>query len=229
MATNQGQGGRGEAEEGAGEKQQQIPVEQRGQRRQQQQQAGESGSHAMTQREQGVQQARSVVSPFSQIRSMMDDMERLFATPFLRRGSLLERFEDLFQGPSTEPALWAPDVDIFRKEDQLVVRADLPGLDPSDVRLEVLDDNLIIEGERLQEHEERPKGGYRFERSYGVFRRVIPLPQGVDPDSAKAEMKSGVLEVAFKMPEGKQRKHIEIHGGSEKETTEEEESKGTVH
>lgn len=158
--------------------------------------------------------------PLARMRSMMDELERFFDAPFFGGSSRLERFFDegpgwptRIQGGSFE--FWAPDVDVFERGDQWVVRADLPGLEPKDIHLEIRDGYLLLSGERLSEREERPAGGARFERSYGSFRRTIPLPEAVDPDAAKAEMRNGVLEVSFKMPEGGRARRIEIQSGEQ--------------
>jgi HSP20 family protein len=104
-----------------------------------------------------------------------------------------------------------PDIDVFEREGKLVVRADLPGLSKDDVRVEVDEGALVMQGERRQEREVEGSGTYRSERFYGSFRRVIPLPEGIDPDTAEAHFENGVLEVSFRLPQQKARgKRIEI-------------------
>lgn len=95
------------------------------------------------------------------------------------------------------PFDWAPQTEIFERDNQLVVRADLPGLNKEDIDLDITDDRITIRGERKSEHEENEKGIYRSERSYGSFYRSLPLPDGVDPDKAKANFTNGVLEVTM--------------------------------
>jgi HSP20 family protein len=97
-------------------------------------------------------------------------------------------------------AAWAPPVEVSERGGLLVVRAELPGLDPKDVRVELREDALTIEGERRHEHEEKGKGFFRSERSYGSFFRQVRLPEGMDPESAKATFKNGVLEVTMPAP-----------------------------
>jgi len=97
--------------------------------------------------------------------------------------------------------LWAPQVEMFERGNNLVVRADLPGLSREDVDVEVDDDALIIRGERRNELEDDQEGYYRSERSYGSFYRAIPLPENVDPTSCQATFKDGVLEVTLPKPE----------------------------
>jgi HSP20 family protein len=99
-----------------------------------------------------------------------------------------------------------------------VVRADLPGLKREDVNIEVRDDELILSGERRSEHEESEGGYYRSERSYGSFYRSIPLPEGVDADTAKARFDNGVLEITMQAPQPSGRaRRIQIEEGARTE------------
>jgi HSP20 family protein len=133
---------------------------------------------------------------------------RLIASefPLLRRlGRDLDSFFDRVgrfgvDRPFTEPATfaWAPDLELFERGNEFIVRADVPGMKREDVTIEITDSELTIRGERKQEKEEKDKGFYRSERSYGAFFRSIALPDGVKLDQAKATVKDGVLEV--KMP-----------------------------
>ena len=90
-----------------------------------------------------------------------------------------------------------------------------PALDKDDVRVELTDDGLVIEGERRREHEERLEGGYRSEIEYGRFYRLIPLPEGANIDQAQARINNGVLEVAIPMAEARrQRRSIPVETGA---------------
>ena len=80
------------------------------------------------------------------------------------------------------------------------MRVDLPGMAREDIKVEVTDETLTIEGERRHTEEKEEKGYYRSERSYGRFARTIALPEGADATTAKAEFKNGVLEVALDLP-----------------------------
>jgi len=101
---------------------------------------------------------------------------------------------------ASEWTAWAPEVEVFRRNNEMVVRADLPGLKKEDVTVDVTDDAITIAGERRQEHEEDRAGVYRSERSYGSFCRVVPLPPGAMGDQAKANFKNGVLEITMPAP-----------------------------
>ena len=135
--------------------------------------------------------ARGWSDPLSSFRRFADDMERRL----LGRSAL-----DRSRESSGFAALWMPQVETFQRGSQFVVRADLPGLNPSDVTVEVADDSLVIEGERRNEHEEQREGYYATERSYGSFHRQVPLPEGAIADSATATFKNGVLEVSMEAP-----------------------------
>ncbi len=80
------------------------------------------------------------------------------------------------------------------------MRADLPGLKKDDMKIDINDGAITIEGERREEHEEDREGYYRTERSYGSFYRVVPLPEGAITDSAKAHFNDGVLEIVVQAP-----------------------------
>jgi len=153
-------------------------------------------------------------SPFALMRRVAEDMDRMFESFGFGRGRFAPRlWSDLPERfAEAEQAIWAPEIEVFDREGQYVVRADLPGLKKEDVRVEVTDNALILEGERRKEHEERREGFYRSERSYGRFSRAIPLPEGVDTEHVKAEFKDGVLEVRLPAPrrQQQQRRQIEI-------------------
>jgi HSP20 family protein len=102
--------------------------------------------------------------------------------------------------PTSGTAIWAPDVDVFHRGNELVIRADLPGLKRDDVAVEISDEAVTISGERSQEREDERGGFYRIERSYGSFYRVIPLPEGAIGDQAKAAFNNGVLEITMPAP-----------------------------
>jgi len=91
--------------------------------------------------------------------------------------------------------IWAPEIEISHKDNEFIVRADLPGMKKDDVWVDVADDDITISGERRHEEETEQGGVYRTERSYSSFCRTIPLPDGVMADRAQATFKNGVLEI----------------------------------
>jgi HSP20 family protein len=140
-------------------------------------------------------------SPFSMMRRMMEDMDRTFGEFALSRRS------------ESESGGWMPAIDVYERDGHLKVCAELPGLKPEDVKVEVTDDELIIRGERKREHEESKEGFYRAERSYGSFYRSVPLPEGVKAEEAKADFHDGELRVTIPISERKSR-HREIPIGA---------------
>ena len=109
-------------------------------------------------------------------------------------------FRPLFLKEGSDPFDWSPDLESFERKGQFVVRADLPGLTKDDVKLNVENGILSIQGERKQEAETTNDGWYRTERSYGAFFRSLPLPEGVKTDQINATFKNGVLEVVMPLP-----------------------------
>jgi HSP20 family protein len=157
-------------------------------------------------------------NPFGMMRSMMEQMDRLFED-FTGAGGGRTRSMALPPAPQGTgvgygtTSLWYPQIEVSEKQGNLVVCADLPGLKKEDVQLEVHDDHLVLQGERRNESSQTEGGLYRTERSYGSFYRTIPLPDGVNPDQVRATFKDGVLEVTVPVPNRQQQlqgRRIEI-------------------
>jgi HSP20 family protein len=159
--------------------------------------------------------------PFDLFERFADEVDRIFEDFGFSRGGLAPRAgRGLFQSPGRgaagESGTWAPEIEAFHRGNDLVVRADLPGLTREDVKVDVTDDRIIVQGERRREHEEEREGFYRSERSYGSFTRVIPLPEGAITDQAKASFKDGVLEITMPAPpeEVRRGRRLEISEGT---------------
>jgi HSP20 family protein len=145
------------------------------------------------------------LSPFTLMRRLTEDMDRMFS------GFGGGGFATREMGP------WAPPVEIREQDGNLVVSAELPGVNKEDVKVEVTSDGLVIQGERKFEREEERGGVRRSERAYGAFYREIPLPEGAEIDKAKAQYNNGVLEIRVPIS-AEQRKTREIPieaGGAE--------------
>lgn len=140
--------------------------------------------------------AQWMASPFNVLRRFAEEMDRLSEDFGFGRSWLSQDI-----GRGFGQAMWSPQVELFERDNQLVVRADLPGLTKDDVDVEITDDGLTIRGERRQESEEKEEGYYRSERSYGTFYRQIPLPEGVRTENANASFRDGVLEITMPAPE----------------------------
>jgi HSP20 family protein len=152
-----------------------------------------------------------VEGPFALMRRFSEEMDRLFGD-FGTGRSWLEAPGG--RGLGFPQAQWAPPIEIFERDNQLVVRADLnqlvvradlPGLSKDDIEIETTDNMLTIAGERREEREET-RGGYRHsERRYGRFSRSISLPEGVNAEDVRAAFENRVLEITVPMPQRERR------------------------
>jgi HSP20 family protein len=140
------------------------------------------------------------MNPFTLMRRFTEEMDRTFSGAGFGSGS---------------SGMWSPAIEVSEREGQLMVHADLPGLNKDDVKIEVTDEALTIQGERKREHEERREGFHRSERSYGSFYRSIPLPQGAKTEEARAQFENGVLQISIPVAqEQPRRRQIPVEGGS---------------
>jgi len=102
----------------------------------------------------------------------------------------------------------APAVDVYEEKDEIVVKAELPGMDKHEIQVNISDSELILKGEKKKEEKIEEENYYRCERSYGAFRRTVELPKDVQADKIKASFKNGILEV--RLPKTKEAKTREI-------------------
>jgi HSP20 family protein len=145
--------------------------------------------------------------PVRELTSLQNEMNRLFNT--------------FFDPPTTAGnganggslRRWIPAMDLVETDDHFVLKADLPGLDESDVNIEVEDNVLTVSGERNAEHEDKREGYVRVERAYGAFRRSLTLPEGVSPEAVRASFDKGVLEVSIPKPEERKPRKVAIQVG----------------
>ena len=161
-------------------------------------------SMAMSLAATGMLPAPFMFGPFGVMRRLFDDLAQLAGVG----GPPVSELEQL-------PGMFVPQIDVQQRDDRIVVHADLPGTAPADVQLRIEDNALIVEGERRTEHEREQGGIVRTERVYGRFQRMIPLPEGADPESAEARFANGVLEVTIKTPQRRKGRQIEIQSGGE--------------
>jgi HSP20 family protein len=138
----------------------------------------------------------SFATPFSLMRRFSEEMGRLFED-FGFGGS---HFLRGFPTRRESVADWAPRVEAFERQGRFVVRAELPGVAKEDVKVDVTNDILTIQGERRHESEEKREGFYRSECSYGHFYRSVPLPDGVNTEDATAKFQDGVLQIEMAAP-----------------------------
>ena len=141
--------------------------------------------------------------PFRDLVSLQDRMNRLFDESFRGIGRGAEE-SDFSLGA------WAPAVDIFEKDGNIVLKAELPGVDPKDVDVRVENNILTLRGERKLDEEVKKDSYHRVERSYGTFTRSFTLPNIVDTEKIKAEFKDGVLRMTLPKKEEAKPKQISI-------------------
>ena len=113
-----------------------------------------------------------------------------------------ERVDNALDRWFSGPRGWLPAIDIVRRNGELVIRADVPGMEPDDVKIKVDDGMLTISGEREESDEEEDGKYLRRERRYGSFSRSMTLPAGVDPSKIEAKVKHGVAEVTIPLSAG---------------------------
>lgn len=146
-------------------------------------------------------------SPFSLMRRMMEDMDRMFGDGGFGELGRAPMLQDLLPMGGGGP--FVPAVEVSQRGDALVVRADLPGIKREDIHVTCDEGGLVIEGERKTSSEEAGEGYFQSECSYGSFRRQIPLPRGADVQSCDATFEDGVLEIQVALPKASGRK-IEV-------------------
>jgi HSP20 family protein len=144
--------------------------------------------------------------PFRDLVSIQDRMNRIFDDAF--RGARTGSEDDWALGGT-----WAPAVDIFEKDGSIVLKAELPGVDPKDVDVRVENNVLTLRGERKFENEVKREHYHRVERAYGTFSRSFTLPNVVDTEKIKAEYKEGILQVSLPQKEEAKPKQISISVG----------------
>jgi HSP20 family protein len=119
------------------------------------------------------------------------DFEQLFEKPWL---TPFRRFR------TVEKAPWMPKLDVFQKENELVVKADLPGMKKEDITITLEDGALVLKGERKEEKEVKEENFYRMECTFGSFYRRLPLNFTADPAKVAAKLNDGVLEIRVPVP-----------------------------
>ena len=133
--------------------------------------------------------------PFRDLETLQERMNRIFNETLVR----IQRPEEgLLEGA------WKPAVDIFEEEENFIVKAELPEIDPKEIDIRVEENTLTIKGERKIEREDKKENYHLVERAYGSFQRSFTLPQSIQRDNIKANYEKGVLTITLpKKPERK--------------------------
>ncbi len=137
--------------------------------------------------------------PFRGVTSLQEQVNRLFNDAFDR------------QGEESSLTAWAPAVDIYETEHELVVKADLPDVDPKDLDIRVENNVLTIRGERKFEKKVNEENYLRVERAYGSFARSFTLANFVNSDAIKADYQNGVLTLSIPKREEAKPKQIKVN------------------
>jgi HSP20 family protein len=137
--------------------------------------------------------------PFGELSSLRSEMDRLWDR-FLGDRSFTGMFSDQ----------WAPSIDISETKDNVIVKADLPGIDIKDVEVTITGNVLSIKGEKAKEKESKEEHSYRSERYRGSFQRSLSLPVDVKAEKAEAAFDKGVLKVTLPKAEASKSKQIKI-------------------
>ena len=136
---------------------------------------------------------------FRKLMGLQDDINRLFVTTFTPNN-----------GDQMMHGAWNPVVDIYETQNQIVVEAELPGVNPDDVMVSVENNTLTLQGERKFEKKAEGDNFYRVERSYGSFSRSFTLPPTVTSENAEAEFQNGILKLSLAKREEAKPRRIEI-------------------
>jgi HSP20 family protein len=141
--------------------------------------------------------------PFRELLSLQERMNRLFDQTFSRSRS---------QAGEIGGGTWSPAVDLYESQDHLILKAELPGVEQSEIELRVDSNRISLRGERRLKEAINQEHFHRMERAFGPFSRSFTLPTPVDAENVKAEFKNGILMVILPKRVDKDSKHIPISG-----------------
>jgi HSP20 family protein len=145
--------------------------------------------------------------PFTDITRWERDMDRMMEDFFGRR---IRPWWPERWFRTDELEVRAPAIDLYEDKDDIVVKAELPGMDKNNIEVNLTDNTLTIKGEKKKEEEVKEESYYRSERSYGAFIRTVELPKSVHGEKVKASFKNGILEVRVPKTEEAKAKEIKV-------------------
>jgi HSP20 family protein len=143
--------------------------------------------------------------PFRDLFSSQDRFNRLFN----------QTFSQAFNDDEGKLGSWAPPVDIYETDSNIVLKAELPGVDAKDVEVRVENNTLFLKGQRKFENETKEENYHRIERAYGSFTRTFSLPSSIDAEHVAAEFKGGLLTLTLPKREEAKPKTIKINVAGE--------------
>jgi HSP20 family protein len=153
-------------------------------------------------------ESKKALSPFQEMERRFQEMERRFEDLFRRPFSLLPSWMPRLRMPEIEEV--SPSIDIFTEGDNVVVKAELPGMKKEDIDVSLTEDTITISGEKKKEEKIEKKDYYSCERSYGSFKRSFSLPSEVQTEKASAKFKNGVLEIRIPKTEEAKKKEKKV-------------------
>ena len=130
--------------------------------------------------------------------------------PFGELSELRSRIDRMFDQFDGRERVWTPPIDVVRDDGNLVIHADLPGIKPEEVKIEVEDDILTVSGEHEELKDEKDVHFVRRERRFGSFSRSIALPSGVEVENIRAKTHHGVVEVTVPLPKEAKKEPVKI-------------------
>ena len=131
--------------------------------------------------------------------SLRDEMDKMF-----------EEFFEKVRFPSAREHSWTPALDVYDTKKEVIVTVDVPGVDPKDVAVSIMEGSLTIKGERKKEADLKDEELYRAEREFGAFQRMVQLPAEVSPDKAKASYANGVLKIVIPKAQKSAPKEVKV-------------------
>jgi len=141
--------------------------------------------------------ATFVWNPFRELARIEQELNKVF-NEFLPAG----------RTETVQIQAWNPRVDVYEKDDKLIVEAEIPGAKKEDIEVKIKDNAIVVKGEVKKEEEKKEENYYRSERFYGKFERVIPLPVEVKAEEAKATFENGILKL--EIPKATAEKEVKI-------------------
>lgn len=139
-------------------------------------------------------------SPLPAVSSLRSEVDRLFD----------RFFSEPWGGMLSGSAAWMPSLDIAELDGKVVVKAEIPGVEPKDLDISLSGNTLFLRGEKRDERQEKGEHYYHAERSFGSFERALELPSGIDPEAIQAEYDNGVVTISIKREQESARRKIPV-------------------
>ena len=152
--------------------------------------------------------------PFQELSTIRQQMDRLFEDMISAGSHVVPAYADRdWMGLHNMHGMWTPAVEIKETDKELVLKAEIPGIDAKDLEVEVGEDRVIISGEHKEEKrtEDKDKNYFRSEFHYGQFQRVVPLPLPIKTDKIKSDFKHGILTLTMPKIEAAPKKVVKVN------------------